>query len=243
MAVLVKTLNGLAFASVKARSGLAVASIKSINGLDVTAAGPSYLVEENFEATGATEYDNTPTEAGTGTIDGNYATSPAPLQGSESLRLAMASQNGNVFWPFTGTGDVWAYFQVNFTTRSPSGKVFFSLNDSSGNNLLTLELSATNTVRIRVGSANTTTTDAVDAATTYHFRVRYTKGTGANAYGELEFSTTGAFAGSGNKYANRTTGSSTADAARAYFGSGGNATWEGIFDRLLVSSSVIGNNP
>lgn len=36
MAVLVKTLQGLAYASVKVRNGLAVASIKSINGLDAT---------------------------------------------------------------------------------------------------------------------------------------------------------------------------------------------------------------
>lgn len=39
MAVLVKNLNGLAFASVKSRNGLAVASAKSINGLDTTAGG------------------------------------------------------------------------------------------------------------------------------------------------------------------------------------------------------------
>lgn len=39
MAVLVKNLNGLAYASVKSKLGLAVASIKSINGLDVTAGG------------------------------------------------------------------------------------------------------------------------------------------------------------------------------------------------------------
>lgn len=36
MAVLVKTLNGLAYASVKTRNGLAVASIKNINGLDTS---------------------------------------------------------------------------------------------------------------------------------------------------------------------------------------------------------------
>ncbi len=39
MAVLVKSLNGLAYASVKSRNGLAVASIKNINGLDTTAGG------------------------------------------------------------------------------------------------------------------------------------------------------------------------------------------------------------
>lgn len=41
MSVLVKTLNGLAYASIKTRNGLAVASIKAINGLDVTSSGGS----------------------------------------------------------------------------------------------------------------------------------------------------------------------------------------------------------
>lgn len=39
MALLIKNLNGLAYASVKSRNGLAVASIKSINGLDATGGG------------------------------------------------------------------------------------------------------------------------------------------------------------------------------------------------------------
>lgn len=39
MAVLVKTLDGLAYASVKTRDGLAAASIKTINGVDTTASG------------------------------------------------------------------------------------------------------------------------------------------------------------------------------------------------------------
>lgn len=47
MAVLVKTLNGLAYASVKTRNGLAVASIKSINGLD-TSGGSPVTFSDNF---------------------------------------------------------------------------------------------------------------------------------------------------------------------------------------------------
>lgn len=39
MAVLVKNLNGLAYANVKNRNGLVVASIKNINGLDATSGG------------------------------------------------------------------------------------------------------------------------------------------------------------------------------------------------------------
>lgn len=43
MAVLVKNLNGLAYASVKNRNGLAVASIKNINGLDATSGGAPFI--------------------------------------------------------------------------------------------------------------------------------------------------------------------------------------------------------
>lgn len=52
MALLIKNLNGLAYASVKSRNGLAVASIKSINGLDATAPSGITLVGRTtkFEA-------------------------------------------------------------------------------------------------------------------------------------------------------------------------------------------------
>jgi len=46
MAVLVKTIDGLAFASVKTRNGLAVASVKSVNGLDTTSGGGSGASED-----------------------------------------------------------------------------------------------------------------------------------------------------------------------------------------------------
>jgi hypothetical protein len=39
MALLIKSVNGLAYGSCKSRNGLAVASIKSINGLDATSSG------------------------------------------------------------------------------------------------------------------------------------------------------------------------------------------------------------
>lgn len=48
MAVLVKTLNGLAYASVKTRDGLAVASVKAINGLDTTASGNVLLTSQTL---------------------------------------------------------------------------------------------------------------------------------------------------------------------------------------------------
>lgn len=56
MSQLVKTINGLAIASVKTVDGLAIASVKTVNGLDNTAASAPAFVEEvavtsNYEAT------------------------------------------------------------------------------------------------------------------------------------------------------------------------------------------------
>jgi hypothetical protein len=52
MALLVKSVNGLAYASIKSRNGLAVASIKSINGLDATAPSGSNVTYDTSAKSG-----------------------------------------------------------------------------------------------------------------------------------------------------------------------------------------------
>lgn len=60
MAVLVKTINGLVFASVKTRNGLAVGSIKAINGLDTTSGGGAPGFDREVQrATGSFSGDGT----------------------------------------------------------------------------------------------------------------------------------------------------------------------------------------
>ena len=68
MAVLVKTLNGLAYASVKTRDGLAVASISKINGLDATSGGGG----TNFLLDTFTDADGTNLTAHTGELGATW---------------------------------------------------------------------------------------------------------------------------------------------------------------------------
>lgn len=237
MAVISKV-NGLTFASVKTWLGLAMASVKTINGMD--AASSSYLVAENFEGTG---YEASGTEVGTGTLDEDYATSPAPLVGSQSLRIANSVQPGRVYWSFTAQADVWAYFQVNWVTLPATGKQFAGFSSGADTPQLSIEFQAGGVIRVRGGSQNATTVDGMTTGVTYHVWIHYTKGSGSNAFVDIGFSTDGTKPTSGNKYASKSNGTTTLDADRFYFGSSGNGTWEAVFDKLRVSSSAIGDNP
>ncbi len=102
MALLVKTLEGLAYASVKEPGGLAVASIKTINGLDVTSAGGSPELIAHAAAGG--------------TANGVGPTSGIVTTGANLLVVAVASyppggeltvtdSYGNTWTPATGFGD------------------------------------------------------------------------------------------------------------------------------------------
>jgi hypothetical protein len=203
--------------------------------------GPTYLLQENFEGSG---YENTWTEAGTGTKDEDYATSPAPLVGSQSLRLAFASQNGTTTTALSadqGTCDV--YFQVNFAAIPASGKVFLRLRDASANTLVRIEIGSSNRFTLRHGTAAASTTDGLSTSTTYHVWISYAKGTGANGSATIAFSTTGTRPTSGNAYAAVTTGTATADVHDIMLGTENTSTWEGVFDKVRVDDATIGDNP
>jgi hypothetical protein len=207
------------------------------------APGVSYLVQQDFEGAG---YDNgeTWTESGTGTRDEDYATSPAPLVGSQSLRVAVSSQGGTTTKAFASDqSTVEGYLQVHFVSLPASGKVFVAFRDSGGTRLVNIEVGASSRITVRCGTGAATTTDAISTGTTYHFWWRYVKGTGANAQASVAFSTDGTRPPSGNKFAAVTNGSRTTDANNIIIGPENNSTWEGIFDKVRVSASTIGDNP
>lgn len=204
------------------------------------ASGSSYLFEENFEAPG---YQNSWTESGSGTITPTYATAPAPLQGSYSLRLLGVAQQPTTYSVLSSDqGTLYVYFLCNIA--SLPGDYFFSLRNSS--NVTVLELLVDSTLlRVRNGSSGgASTVTSFSAATTYHIWLKYVKGTGANSTSEVWFSTTGIKPADGsNNYAIKTGGNATTDVNRVYFGLPSNSTWNGIFDRVLCSTSPIGDNP
>jgi hypothetical protein len=90
----------------------------------VPVAGSTYLLSEDFEGgssdcySGSSDHDcnNTWTITGTITTDFNFATSPAPMDGSQSLKIS-ASENGGVEKTFTETDPVYVFLKMSETTK------------------------------------------------------------------------------------------------------------------------------
>jgi len=205
--------------------------------------GATYLINQNFEGAG---YDNgeTWTETGTGTLDEDYATAPAPLVGSQSFRIAKTGQTGRVVSVLpSDQSTCWGYFQINFTSSPANGTIWFSVLDVSATIVLSIEINTGSIIRVRSGSANASTVSTVTTATTYHFWWKYVKGTGANAVAQVAFQTSGTEPLSGNNFAQVTTGTATTDANNIRIGNTGSSTYEFIVDRVLVDDADIGDNP
>jgi hypothetical protein len=208
--------------------------------------GPTYLVKQDYEGTG---YDNseTWTEAGTGTKDEDYATSPAPLVGSQSLRLALSSQNGTTQCNLsTSAGTCDAYFVVHFVSLPANGKIWFRLRNSSNTMICYVMMNTSNRITVGSGTGTAITTNSISAGTTYHFWVSYSKdadGGSASGTASVAFSTDGVRPLSGNAYAATAVGSQTTDVHHVIIGPENNSTWEGIFDRVRVDDATIGDNP
>jgi hypothetical protein len=206
--------------------------------------GASYLINQNFEGTG---YDNSEswTEAGTG-LDEDYTTTV--LVGSQSLYGISTTSAKTLTSPtFAAQSDCWAYGQFRFGAGATltANQTLFSVRGNTAN-LVQVLFRSSSKFRINVGS--TASSDSVGTWTTgvtYHYRIHYTKGTGANAFGSFEISTDGTFAGSGNNYVQVTNGNATTDAdnVRLTWDSSASNGEEIIWDRILVDDVTIGNNP
>lgn len=189
------------------------------------------------------------TASGTGTITANYGTSPAPLDdGVGSLRINLSSQNGNTTSAnFTAAATLWYFFMVRFVSALPgSGKVWFRIRDNSSTDIGRVEMNGTNRFLLRdlnggTHTASPTTTVAAD--TTYNVWIKVATGSGANAFGSLAFDTTTTEPTSGANFASFSNGAQTTNAVKVNFGAENNSSWQGIFDKLRVKSSSIGNNP
>ena len=87
----------------------------------------SYLVNQNFEGTG---YDNgeTWTEyVGTGaTVNEDYATSPAPLAGEQSLYVVGGSDDGETYTSFSSSGTIHVRMMIRFTAQTTSDQGILS---------------------------------------------------------------------------------------------------------------------
>jgi hypothetical protein len=201
---------------------------------------PTYLVKQDFEGAG---YDNseTWTESGAGTIDEDYATSPAPLVGSQSLQLSGAAVI-NTYTTFAGQSTVDVYFKLHRV--SGSNHRGMSLRNSSGTAVFYLIIESGGALTARAGTAGgVSTVSTTSTGTTYDVWITWTKGTGANAVASVAFSTNGVRPLSGNAYAQHTTGNAATDAARIMLGSDLSSTFHLVFDKVRVDDVTIGDNP
>lgn len=205
--------------------------------------GITYLLQENFEGTG---YENSWTEAGTGTIDKDYT--GTVLEGSQSLRINLSSQSGRT----TNTLSVdQAIIEAYFLFRPvaiPSGqRQIWASKDSGGNYMGELQINASGALIAQAGGGSTaTTTGTLSAGTTYHVWVRVATGTGANGVCSVGFSTDGTRPTSGNNYKSSSNGTRTTSNHFTIFGSyaAATTTFEWIFDKYRITDgTTIGDNP
>jgi len=211
-------------------------------------ASSAYLFQENFEGTG---YENPWTESA-GTPNEDYTTSPAPLEGSQSLYLDGSSSDQTVYAavPSPGSGSTQEfYFLLNVVAKgSANTNRNLVLLSSSGTNLCTLFATSGLALRIRAdGGTAVSTANTLSLGTTYHVWVTYKAGTGANAVATVAFSTDGIRPTSGNSYAISSNGTYTVVANRMNlwgdFTTASTNYIQVIFDKIRMADTTIGDNP
>ena len=209
-----------------------------INPYILQAPASGYLVEENFE-TGLAPSGWTTTSGWTWNN-----TSPV-FQGTYSPRVNDFGAP-HAYKAFTGQSEVFAYFVYRTADVTPSsdGRNLARFTDSSGNTQVFISQKSDGTVRLMWGDfAALDVTGALADNTWYHFWLRYKKGTGANAITSIGISTDGIRPTSGSYYKELLTGTFTTDAARVYIEGQNGMGVNTYFDRYLVSTSQIGDNP
>lgn len=202
-------------------------------------AGPTYLVQEDFEGSG---YQLTWTENGSGTLNEDYTTNV--FNGTHALYINMAGNNGrttNVFGTALATNYV--YFALRMVSIPGATRRLCAI-QSSGSTHSILQIDTSGRLIIQsIGGTAQTTVGALSVGTWYHVWMESRKGTGANGYANVAFSTDGTRPTSGDNYDESADGTMTSDIDRCYFGVNASSTVEYIVDKFRVDDVVIGNSP
>jgi hypothetical protein len=215
---------------VKTFNGLASASWKTWNGLS-TVSAPAYSFIENFE-TPTTGYDNT---GWTTTNAGNpaYSTSPAPLTGTQSFFSNTGAirgfQRNNSL-----TGEIWYYWQMYCITGVVNDYHWYG--DAAETSCRVGFTSGK--IQLRVGTTITAASGTFPLDQKVHVWVRFAPGASGTANGDLYYSTTGT---RGSSQCAVTGASTTTETTRPWWLS--RSTYGVIWDRIIINSSAIGDNP
>jgi len=223
------------------------------------APAPSQLINEQFEAPGATGWTSNTTSPNLAWNDQytvlSTPTPPffpvAPLLGSYSGRIqatATTPNRVNAQKTFTSSANVYCRFLLNHQRVSAGNSTFATIRDSSGNILVTAGLANASSLA-RASIAGGSTVNAITPptlGTTYYAWFEYEKGTGTvNAICRFGYSTTSTrptwpTTGTGSGFLAVTTngGISTANADRIMFGTTAAATnYDVIIDDIQVQST------
>jgi hypothetical protein len=205
-----------------------------------TQSGFSYLFTENLEGAFSDSqsnpgYDNAGAVASSTSIDAQYATSPAPLEGSYSLYPASFSRT--VQFPISGNPR--SFCQLVRPVTSTGATAYRFLNGST--TVAIVERTAGNKLIPWQGSvAGAATVDSFSTGTTWYLWCDYVPSTGGNGVFRVGFSSTGTKPTSGNAWSQVTTGDATLEIDTWQVGGlGANV----IHDRFRASASEIGSNP
>lgn len=167
------------------------------------------------------------------TTDEDYATAPAPLAGSQSLLLRNTGfDNANTTLVMPSDSEGWMRFRLNATNTIVTGLTICSFADNVSAYQATVRFDG-GKLRAAVGATTAATVNSVSANTTYAVRVRYKAGTG-NAICSVEFSTDGTFTGSGNNFAEVTTG--TGANVQEYALNAADIAFSGAFGGVIFDS-------
>ncbi len=182
-----------------------------------TASGTTYLLNETFDATG---YDVVGwTESNTSEIKEDYATSPAPLSGTQSLYFDVTTTRTVDTPSFSANDTVWVSFLFHDDEASLPGqqRIICAIKDSvGGTTVASIAIETDGDITVACGSATQRSTASLSLNTTFRIWVSYTKGTGANGQAAVYWDTS--LSGpKGTAKASVSTGTATAQAASVRF--------------------------
>lgn len=204
----------------------------------------NYVVNQTFEGTG---YDNCEVWTSSGSesaaIDPDYT--GVVLQGAQSLRLTNTASAQHTCINFSNAlAEIWIYVRVRpILIDTGSDQVLFTVRNNADNVKANALVMTDGKININA-TTSANSVDSIANATTYHFWMHRKKATAADGEWDVGFSTDGIRPTSGNKFVQLTGQSNTEDAYQFCIGyNSSTATQEYIFDRVLVATSLIGDNP
>lgn len=240
MAQLVKSVNGLAIASVKSVKGLAIASVKNMRGLDNTGGGGDPLLPYNFSESfdGAVSgYDNTwtPTAAG-GTIDPDYT--GVVIGTGHCLRIVSTGQQNNTWAAFTAASTMYGHMLYRHVSGSGSQDILNLRSNTSARLRVQVNTGGAGLLSVSHGATNVACVTTLTDGVTYHIWFRYTAAPTTNdGTAEIAFSTTTTRPTSGNQYNTTTAGTATSTVDRIYLGDNASETQESLFDDVWLDTA------